>query len=328
MSHYQNDISMRNNNLKYICGSRLDTDPIELATNIDCLATYVDEVMRDETANIILKHNTFTSYCLVMLTYSTGHRPVTDMFAFLEDIDLEENIVVINDKVCNNATENRVCWFSALANEQIRAYYKHISSLAKLLHVEHNKVEVARTISGLTNSIAAYRQSIPLFFFISDNFKIISITPSLLLEEIKTVWPYTEDNHNRHCLENYLDRYGIPSSLIDLQTGHQRNQSHLLGMSTSWTAAECASILKPALNSLTENQGWMVLGGLDYEDEISLKRTHPKPDHEFGHILRRTIRNNNLVKLENKIKDIVLGEVTKNGGIEPYIQNIKSQEES
>jgi len=319
---------MRNKNLNYICGSRLDTDTIELATNISNLASHVYEILHDETASIARKHNSFTSYCLKMFAYSTGHRPVTDMFAFREDIDLVENIIVINDKISSCATENRVCWFSTLANKQIRAYLKHLKSLATLLHTEHNKVDTANTIYGLTDPVAANKQSIPLFFFLSDDFNIVSVTPSLLLEEIKSAWTYTVNNHNRHCLESYLDRYGISSSLIDLQTGHQKNQNHLLGTTTSWTAAECASILKPALDSLTESQGWTIIDGLCYKADISLEKTYLKPKCEFGHIRRKTIRQENLLKLENKINDIVIGEVSKNGGIESYIQNIKSQEKS
>ncbi|MFK5895113.1 MAG: site-specific integrase [Pseudomonadota bacterium] len=319
---------MRNHNLNLVCGSRLDTDPIQLKANIVNLAGYVNQTLLDETASIVKKHNTFTSYCLKMLAYSTGHRPVSDMFAFREDIDLVENIVVINDKISNRASENRVCWFSSIANKQIMAYFKHLSSLSKFLNVEHSKLDIASLIYGLSDPITSYKQSAPLFFFLSTDFKIVSITPSLLLEEIKNVWPYIQDNHNRHCLENYLDRHEISSSLIDLQTGHQRNQNHLLGMSTSWTTAECAAILKPVLNHLTEDQGWSVIDGLYYESDISLNKSQPKPEYEFGHILRKTTRQENLVKLEEKIKDIVLGEVIKNNGIESYIQNIKSQENS
>ena len=318
----------RNKNLNYICASRLDTDPAELTKNIDNLASFIYEKLHDRTVTIRQKHNAFTSYCIKLLAYSTGHRPVTDMFAFREDIDLEEDIIVINDKISSSATENRVCWFSKLANEQIKAYFRHLTSLAKFLHTEKSRPEVASIIYGLIDPIAEYKQSIPLFFFLDSDFNFIPVTPSLLLEEINSVWPYIEDNHNRHCLESCLDHIGIASSLIDLQTGHQRNHNHLLGITTSWTASECASILKPALDQVAEIQGWRVLNGLKYEADTQIKKCHPKPEREFGHIRRRSIRKENLITLENKIKDIVLGEVAKNGGTEPYLLNIQSQEES
>lgn len=129
-------------------------------------------------------------------------------------------------------------------------------------------------------------------------------------------------------MESILDRQGIPSTLIDLQTGHQRSNNHPLGISTSWTPAECASILKPALNNLTESQGWRIIDGLHYETDLIIKKTHPKPDHKFGHILRQTKRQENLVSLEKKIQDIILGEINKSKSIESYIQNIKAQKDS
>lgn len=317
---------MKLNDPMHICGSRLLADSETFRKNVAALASSTREKLENIQVSIPDKHNIYTSYCLKLMGYGSGHRPVTDMFAFREDLDLEENIVVINDKVSSKLTENRVCWLSEMANSQFVAYAHHLTSLAKILKQEHFD-ELSSIIFGLLDQTPAHKQSIPLFFFLSNDYEVESITPTRLSEILTNIWPY-EDNHNRHYLESYLFNKDISSGLIDIQLGHLTDHQHPFGFSKSWTPAECSEILKPALNELSIDQGWTVISGLDCEADTHLTKFHPKPQKEYGYIARATDRKNRLNRLEKQIKDIVVGEITKSGGVKCYVENIKAQESS
>jgi len=317
-------ILMKSSDLMYICGSRLLTDPIVFRKNVTALANSTREKLKDRKISTPDKHNIFTAYCLKLLGYGTGHRPVTDMFAFREDIDLEENIVVINDKISSKLAENRVCWLSEIASSQFVAYSNHLISLSKILKQENHN-ELSSIIYGLLDQRPAHKQSIPLFFFLSSDYEVESITPTRLSELLPNTWPY-EDNHNRHYLESYLSKNNISSGLIDIQLGHLTNHQHPFGFSRSWTPAECAEILKPALNHLSIDQRWDVINGLDCKTDTHLTKIYPRPNKEYGHIARASTRQHRLNILEKKIKDIVVGEISKSGSIANYIENIKAQE--
>jgi len=319
---------MKNKHTNTVCGSRLGTVSSDLSENVKELIEYVEQERNNPDSSLAEKHNIYTAYTVLMMLYGTGHRPVIDMFAYREDIDLTENIVMINDKVSSEATKNRVCWFSDLIKQQIQAYFLHIESLAKILHEDHYKKELAGYISALQDPIPAIKQSMPLFFFLDDELNSISISPSLLFKQLENQWPYHQDNHSRHCIENSLYDQGIARTLIDIQTGHQQIQDHLLGENTNWTAFECSNAMIPALNSIADIQGWKAINGIHYENNTAIEKKHGNTHGAFGHLRRQEKRKSNLKKLEETISDIVIGEINKSGGIDSYINQTDLQKES
>lgn len=310
-----------------ICGSRLDANPGEMSNKILNFSEHVKGLLSSKKQSVIQKHNLYTAYCVMLLAYGTGHRPVTDMFCFREDIDLEQNILIVNDKVSSSANENRVCWFSDVTNTQIDAYFNHLKSLASFIYTEVNNNDLATIINSLPNIAPAHKQPLPLFFFLEQTYEIVSLTPATLTKQLKNLWPY-ELNHNRHFLETYLYNHGLHRLLIDLQLGHQQVHNHLLGSNTSWTAYECGEIIKTALNHLSKQIIWPVINGLTYKSVPITKNQRYLPKNKYGHLLRREIRHENIIKLEAEIKDILLGELANAGGIDKYLSNDKLQYDS
>jgi len=319
---------MKDFNHNMVCGSRLDSDPIELKNNIIVLSSKIDEIMSDDIQELYYKHNMFTSYCVLMLLYSTGHRPVRDMFCFREDLDLEENILLINDKISSDANKNRVCWFSDTAKDQIKEYFLHLSALSQEIYSKNNNVVLASIIQSLKNKVTARKQPAPLFFFLDKNMKIINIDGARLFDQVKSIWKYVVPNHNRHTLENNLHRQGIPRTLIDMQTGHQQIHFHLNGQNTSWSAFECSKILTPALNTLMQDQGWSIIEG------ITSSKNHITPHkvsinkEEMGYIRRETNRIIDSKKVKHRVKEIALNEIKNAGGIENYVSHLSSQKDT
>jgi len=316
---------MKNKNPNLVCGSRLDTDPLELKNNITNLSSKINTIMSDENIEIYYKHNMFTSYCVLMMLYSSGHRPVRDMFCFREDIDLEENILLINDKISSDANKNRVCWLSDLAKEQVKKYFLHLSTLSKETYGKTKNSSLAHIINSLQYKVTAREQLAPLFFFLDKNMGIINIDGTKLNEQVKSFWPYDEHNHSRHTLENNLYRQGIARTLIDMQTGHQQTHYHLSGENTSWTSSECSKTVIPALNILMHQQGWILIDGITSNANYMISHQIIKNEKDIGYIRREKNRNINTAKVNNRVKEIVLNEIQNAGGIDNYVNQLSSQ---
>lgn len=317
---------MINDRYDLIGGSCLDVDIEEFKKNIDKLGNHVQTTIENNEHSIVYRHNTYVAYCVIMLGYCNGHRPVNDMFCFRSDIDLEENILVINDKISSTATENRVCWFSNLARDQTLKYFDHLGSLSARI-ADAGNARLANDINSLPFPIEAKKQPIPLFFFLNEKLEIVTVSPSNLYHNLNNLWPY-EDNHNRHYLETQLDRQGLHRSLIDLQLGHQQIHNHLLGDNTSWTASECAQLIKNKLNDNEIHGKWPLITGFTGGDLTTTQIKRSTPKELYGYQKRKKVRQDKLIRLKSEIEAFVDNEIENCGGIDSYIESIDLQYDS
>jgi len=301
---------------KLIIGSRLCADKAILISHIDQTSILVQQTLESD-APLYIKHNIITAYTALRAAYSTGHRPVGDMFCFRSDLYLNQNYTVINDKVSSDATANRICWFSDNTKQQLNAYFQHINNLAHIIYDDTNNKILANNIISLTSDISSKKQPYPLFFLLDSKLNIKSASASQLYKILK--WPY-EDNHNRHFLETILFENNVDHFLIDLQLGHQQLYSHLLGSNTSWSIYECQKMMIKELNKIDEEFQWPILSGLKNTKTIEIPSPKiSKPKKLFGHLLRKQTREDKLITMQNEVHEVFLGEIQRTEGIDNYL---------
>ncbi len=301
---------------KLIIGSRLCADKAILIAHIEKTGSLVQQTLESD-APLYIKHNIIAAFTALRTAYSTGHRPVGDMFCFRSDLYLNQNFIVINDKVSSDATANRICWFSDNTKQQLEKYFQHLNSLAQLIYEETNNKTLANNINSLTSNISNKKQPYPLFFLLDSNLNIKSVSAFRLYKTLN--WPY-EENHNRHFLETTLFENDVDHFLIDLQLGHQQLYSHLLGSNTSWSIYECQKMMVEELNKIDEEFQWPILPGLKNTKTIEIPSPKiSKPKKLFGHLLRKQTRESKLISMQNEVHEVFLGEIQRTEGIDNYL---------
>lgn len=158
---------------------------------------------------------------------------------------------------------------------------------------------------------------------------MISITKSETKKLLKNIWPF-EENHNRHLFETYMNQIGMHRILSDLQLGHQQIHDHLLGQNTSWTANECAIILKSKINEKDNHEKWPLIKGPVnlFVDDKKIKKITPTAEitnKKFGYLSRKENRDDKLRKLELEIEEIVTGEVSNVSSLSEYVSSTNLQ---
>ena len=78
-------------------------------------------------------HNTFTDYLYIMLSISSGYRPVNEPFGRLSHIDTVTNKFFISDKENHQDTRGRLVYLPDIANEQIKIYVQYLQKNARIL---------------------------------------------------------------------------------------------------------------------------------------------------------------------------------------------------
>lgn len=113
-------------------GSALAISKIRLkdvvSTLRDRLQTQIDDRRLDDFKSMVEMHNTFTDYLYIMLSISSGYRPVSEPFGRLEHIDTLTKKFFISDKENHQDTQGRFVYLPDTANEQIK---KHVHFLQK-----------------------------------------------------------------------------------------------------------------------------------------------------------------------------------------------------
>lgn len=121
-------------------GSALAVSKIRLkdvvSTLRDRLQTQIDDRRLDDFESMVEMHNTFTDYLYIMLSISSGYRPVSEPFGRLNHIDTMTKKFFISDKENHQDTQGRFIYLPDTANEQIQEYdhflQKNTSILCRL----------------------------------------------------------------------------------------------------------------------------------------------------------------------------------------------------
>ncbi|MBH0064248.1 hypothetical protein [Psychrobacter sp. SZ93C1] len=83
--------------------------------------------------SIVELHNTFIDYLYIMLSVSSGYRPVREPFGRLSHIDTRTKTFFISDKENHQDTRGRLVYLPDIANEQIKIYVQYLQKNAGIL---------------------------------------------------------------------------------------------------------------------------------------------------------------------------------------------------
>lgn len=90
--------------------------------------------------SMVEMHNTFTDYFYIMLSISSGYRPVSEPFGRLNHIDTMTKKFFISDKENHQDTQGRFIYLPDIANEQINHYIQYLKRSAGILSKIENSL--------------------------------------------------------------------------------------------------------------------------------------------------------------------------------------------
>lgn len=308
-----------------VVGSKLGVRVSDLRHRFGELTKHVDAILSNSNTPLYQQHNVYTAYSILVLSYATAHRPVHDMFCFREDVCLSSGLISINDKVSSESTETRVVWLCESAKQQFKNYLNHLRQLS--IHLCCINEEVSREVSAVIDPVKAEKQVIPLFFYLSSDYRVVRARPASIKTQLGYEWPFPL-NHNRHFMETGLYEEGVDAPLIDLMLGHQQEYYHLLGKNASWSASEAGDQIRPSIESLMNKSGISPLGGLRTDLNEDVPPSKVSPNTLYGYLRRQEIRRKKLEQLELIVKPYIHEAIAKAGGIAAYLSDPKREDET
>lgn len=243
-----------------------------------------------ESGNIFQLHNAYTDYSITLLYVATGHRSVTDPFAYQSQLDTENGLVLINDKVVTEDLAWRLVALPPIACTQVENYKIHLDKLASHLLKYPECKELAARVA---NNHADKQQNLPLFFYLDETNKgeWISVSPGSIKTRIEDIWPLPT-GFFRHLTATELLKQSGRADWVDIQLGHHDGIAHPFGPESSRSPMSELSQIAQSLNSALLNIGWEPIKLPSKRAHIKRKfRNQPKTtDLLFGHRKRFEMR--------------------------------------
>ncbi len=253
----------------------------EICGFVKSFGEYTLSIVKSDES-ISARHNAFVDYVVSFLLFSTGHRPVIDVFCDISDIDTNSGMCTINDKVSSDAHQFRLVALAEISCKQINLYIDHLSKLSRILY---NRGDKSRSIACAINRIIQKKgaKDLPLFFYLNkDLTKTKSITTLTIAECWERHWGI-KINFGRKFLATELERKNVPPDLISAQLGHQGGIDHPFGLTSIYTPRVAIKYLAQQINSVMVDIGWETLSGLGAGGRISSENIRWSRKKYCGH---------------------------------------------
>jgi len=267
-------------------------------------------------------HNAYTNYCIILLMHITGHRPVKDPFCFLHEIGLDNQLILINDKVTHEKQDFRLVALPDLAQKQLKEYLNYLESLSFTL-IRKNKISSALVLI-IREMLQSKNSSIPLFFYLDkDLTKTTSVTPSDLENFIKPL-TWMPLNIGRHIIASEIIKRTNNAEWAEIQLGHIESRDHPFGEVSELPPKDTLVAIGNTINSSMIQLGWSNIDSPLPRKKLNSKSIHQiahkainKEIHEtklFGHALRKATRDKRTKKHSELVRDIITSDNEKNWG--------------
>ncbi|WP_273691786.1 hypothetical protein [Ketogulonicigenium vulgare] len=165
--------------------------------------------------SIVMRHNAYTLYCLMLLYLATGHRPVGNPFERLGDFDLDSGLIWISDKSSAGERGARLLVLPEAARAQLRHWGAHLEKLDTAL--THFHLLQAKARIRAARAADPERQE-PLFFLLDGDGSVIELTAAVQRRAFQQILP-TAMNWARHLLRSALISR-VSGEQIDAWMGH------------------------------------------------------------------------------------------------------------
>lgn len=161
-------------------------------------------------------HDAYAIYTLMLLYFATGHRPVTYPFEYLADMDLDQGLMWIADKVGRGGRGSRMIVLPDSARIQVLNWCDHLRRLAERLDRVRPDIVKARILPALETRP---REGKPLFFLLDDGGTPLEINVVQQKNALIDILP-APLNWARHVLRSTLVARGAMPDALDAFLGH------------------------------------------------------------------------------------------------------------
>jgi integrase len=305
----QGQVRNINSNTSQRIGSQICPLNETMKCLVDDLKAKVNFCRKDHknTSYIIDFHNAFTSYCVMLFSFSTGYRSVRDPFYSENEIDWDSEFVVISDKDSDDYYNSRIVWIPDLCQQQLHKYIAHRKAMSERLIFLNP--QLAERLKG--DKISPWSRDkkieyqIPFFFFLNEKAKDVKVSSTSLSEHLK--WSYELPlNANRHYLRTHLRQLKVPAEIVDAYMGHWEEGQEPFGKYSTLSPLEFKKELKGKLEKLTTNAGWSLLEGFHNHGLKSPWSNLPTPTTSAGGAdARKGVRLKARLKEEKTVISII-----------------------
>ena len=273
---------------------------------INTLSQSINQAMEGEC--LIKRHNAFVDYTLALVFSATGHRAVNDPFSSIRQINLQNGLILISDKVTHENRAWRLVALPAIACEQIQNYLDYLPKLAANL-----ENEIAGTLLPTKiRQIFSHDEAIPLFFYLSDTKlgEIEHVSPKLMAQRWAKCWNLPI-NFLRHTAATELLKLES-ADYAQIQLGHASGNAHQFGENAAESAKDTLAKIAIALNKYLSEMGWKAIKSpvrLPYgfsEEKICLRQLESQSTKQFGQAARRQNRLKSAKQKRVKLKSYII----------------------
>lgn len=216
---------------------------------------HVENSIRNR-ASLAERHNAFTDYCLLLLFFSTGHRPILDSFQSIDKFDLEEKWLLICDKVIAEERAWRLVALPTLAAQQITTYLNYLPKLAAWIAQEDSGSSIANEIQRLA---FGDNKDMPLFFYLKPDLRSWQqVKPTDLKSRCNDFWPLPL-NFSRRIVANELLERCQRTDWVQIQLGHMDGIDHPLGRTSTQSVRDTLTNIRLHIDAAVEDQGWKLI---------------------------------------------------------------------
>lgn len=240
--------------------------------------------------DLIAIHNTMVDYCVCLLLCTTGHRAVKDPFAYLSQFDLENRMLLINDKVISENQAWRLVALPQVAAEQVQLYIKHLKALASRFNTNVKTRNLAKQITSIFEKSS---QQLPLFFYLTEegNITWFSVSAKAIADRIKPIWPLPVGLF-RHINANELLRQSNRADWVEIQLGHIDGVSHPYGCESSRVPLDELSEIGKRLDQAFRTLGFEACStNIRGKSSSCVKADSSIKAKPFGHKIREKTRH-------------------------------------
>lgn len=222
-------------------------------------------------ADVIQRHNAFTTYTALGLALTTGFRAVRTPIPDLTAIDQQTGFMCLQEKDRSDGAHGRIVWLPERIRTQVRDYLCHLQRLRRHLPWDW-PLELCvpatkhRDRSGFGGESYSLSLADTLFFIEETDAagcKPVELTGTTLQQHLDAVharhWPVA--NAGRHLLRSYLAAAECPTTLINAHLGHWHYGEEPWGHFSTFDPLQYRRAIAPHLDRLLDVLGYEFVGG-------------------------------------------------------------------
>jgi len=215
------------------------------------------DIVNDDGAELWAKHNAYSTYCVILLMHLTCHRPVRDPFWTKKHINIEDGLILINDKAVDNNREFRLVSLPELAVEQLTEYWQYLHALSAVL----KETEIAsKEISAAVYSInCPGKQKIPQVFIRDCKLKKTqSISTKTVKSYTRDIGWFAENFGRKNYATELLQKHGW-APMVEIQLGHMDSLLNPFGKVSEIVPLSILNEMGLVCNKVMTSLGWSVI---------------------------------------------------------------------